>query len=96
MPEKHHTFIALLRGINVSGHRIIRMKELKKSIESLGYLSVQTYIQSGNIIFKHPTKTPDVISKEIKTLLKLIILLMFPLLLKRYEDFETISKITLF
>lgn len=45
------TYIALLRGINVGGKNIIKMAGLKATFESLGYQNVQTYIQSGNVIF---------------------------------------------
>ncbi|MBI5548560.1 MAG: DUF1697 domain-containing protein [Deltaproteobacteria bacterium] len=45
------TYIALLRGINVSGHKQIRMAELKKSAEALGFGEVRTYLQSGNLLF---------------------------------------------
>ena len=45
-------YIALLRGINVGGKNIIKMSELKKVFESIGLCEVQTYIQSGNVIFK--------------------------------------------
>lgn len=41
----------MLRGINVSGQKSVRMPELKKLFESLGYHNVQTYIQSGNVVF---------------------------------------------
>ena len=44
-------FIVLLRGINVSGHKKINMKELKSYFEGLGFYKVATYIQSGNVIF---------------------------------------------
>ncbi len=43
-------FIALLRGINVSGQKIIKMSELKLLFEKMGFHDVQTYIQSGNVI----------------------------------------------
>ncbi len=46
------THIALLRGINVSGHKIIKMVNLKTSFEGLGFKDAVTYIQSGNIVFK--------------------------------------------
>jgi uncharacterized protein (DUF1697 family) len=45
------TFISLLRGINVSGQKMIKMPELKGLYEELGFNNVTTYIQSGNIIF---------------------------------------------
>lgn len=45
-------YIALLRGINVGGKNIIKMKDLKQMSENLGLCEVQTYIQSGNVLFK--------------------------------------------
>jgi len=43
------THLALLRGINVSGHNMIKMDVLKKVLENIGFLNVKTYIQSGNV-----------------------------------------------
>jgi uncharacterized protein (DUF1697 family) len=45
-------YFALLRGINVGGHNMIKMAELKRMFEELGYERVQTYINSGNVIFE--------------------------------------------
>ncbi|MBV5283431.1 MAG: DUF1697 domain-containing protein [Paludibacter sp.] len=45
------TYISMLRGINVGGHKKIKMDVLKQLYVELGYINVQTYIQSGNIIF---------------------------------------------
>ncbi|MPM16810.1 hypothetical protein SDC9_63192 [bioreactor metagenome] len=44
-------YVALLRGINVGGKNVIRMKELKSAFEQCGFNDVGTYIQSGNVIF---------------------------------------------
>ncbi len=44
-------YIALLRGINVSGHNLIKMTALKSLLEGIGLQQVQTYIQSGNVVF---------------------------------------------
>lgn len=46
------TFIALLRGINVGGHKRMKMADLKHILENLGLKRVQTYIQSGNVVFE--------------------------------------------
>lgn len=43
------THLALLRGINVSGHNMMKMEALKSMLESVGFQNVQTYIQSGNV-----------------------------------------------
>ncbi len=45
-------YIALLRGINISGQKIIKMADLRQLLSSAGLSNVQTYIQSGNIIFE--------------------------------------------
>jgi len=45
------TYIALLRGINVSGQKKIKMADLKLLFENLSFKNVRTYIQSGNVIF---------------------------------------------
>lgn len=64
-------FIALLRGINVSGQKKIKMSDLKTLFEETGFQSVETYIQSGNVIFsakeKSKSKLEDKISSAIKS-----------------------------
>ena len=45
-------YVAFLRAINVGGHAIIKMTDLKKMFEFAGLENVQTYIQSGNVIFE--------------------------------------------
>lgn len=44
-------YIALPRGINVTGSNMIKMPELRAEFESLGFGNVVTYINSGNIAF---------------------------------------------
>lgn len=44
-------YVALLRGINVGGNTLIKMAELKVCLQKSGLEKVETYIQSGNIIF---------------------------------------------
>jgi len=59
------TFISLLRGINVGGHTKIKMDALRQVYESLGYMNVQSFIQSGNVIFHSETSDSQTISKAI-------------------------------
>lgn len=47
------TYIILLRGINVSGQKKIRMEKLRDSLKNSGFSQVKTYIQSGNILVRH-------------------------------------------
>jgi uncharacterized protein (DUF1697 family) len=46
------TFIALLRGINVGGHRKVPMAALRDCLSQTGLDDVRTYVQSGNIVFR--------------------------------------------
>ena len=44
-------YIALLRGINVTGKNMIKMETLRATFESLGFKNVESYINSGNLAF---------------------------------------------
>ncbi len=46
------TYVALFRGINLVGRHMVPMKELKRLFEKNACVDVQTYIQSGNVIFR--------------------------------------------
>lgn len=46
------TYIALLRGINVGGQKILPMSELASMLENIGLRNVETYVQSGNVVFQ--------------------------------------------
>ena len=46
------TYVAILRGINVSGHKVIKMESLRAAFEEMGFAHVKTYVQSGNVIFE--------------------------------------------
>lgn len=59
-----HTYICILRGINVSGQKKILMADLKLLCEDLGLKNTVTYIQSGNVIFDADKKTSDVQLEE--------------------------------
>ena len=58
-------YIALLRGINVGGHKKIKMADLRLLVEGLGFGKVLTYIQSGNIVFKSEVKDPKKLENQI-------------------------------
>jgi uncharacterized protein (DUF1697 family) len=58
-------FIALLRGINVSGHNKIPMSELRSLCAELGWEDVQSYIQSGNLVFQSQS-TPTKLETELE------------------------------
>lgn len=52
-------YVALLRGINVGGKNLISMAQLRVEVESAGFAAVQTYIQSGNLLFETDAPRAD-------------------------------------
>ena len=54
-------YFALLRGINVGGHRV-KMDRLRELVEALGFERVETFIASGNVIFSSASR--DVYAME--------------------------------
>nr|WP_321411021.1 DUF1697 domain-containing protein [uncultured Carboxylicivirga sp.] len=83
------TKIAILRGINVGGKRIIKMADLKSLFENNGFINVTTYIQSGNIIFQSDLK-----SEELELFLEDQILKEFgfdvPVIIRNIEQLQKI------
>ena len=61
------SYVALLRGINVSGHKKIKMADLSLLFQNLGFSKVNTYIQSGNIVFLAPQQEHYLIRDVINT-----------------------------
>lgn len=62
----NHIYLALLRGINVGGNNVIRMSDLKATFEQLHFTNVQTYIQSGNVIFESKDADADLVTERIE------------------------------
>jgi len=60
------TYVALLRGVNLGGHKKINMEQLRKSLERMGFEDVQTYIQSGNVIFKTGAVSTAELSRRVE------------------------------
>lgn len=60
-----HTWIALIRGINVGGHNKMPMTALARTLEHAGCVDVRTYIQSGNVVFASPLKSKTALAKQL-------------------------------
>jgi len=50
------TYVALLRGINVGGNKMIAMAELRAALTEMGFAEVRTLLQSGNVVFRAPAQ----------------------------------------
>jgi uncharacterized protein (DUF1697 family) len=62
--------VAMLRAVNVAGHQKISMEALRALFVSLGLKNVQTYIQSGNIVFREPRQTSTKLASQIENALE--------------------------
>jgi uncharacterized protein (DUF1697 family) len=84
------TYIALLRGINVSGKHPIKMNNLIDLLENIGLENVMTYIQSGNIIFDSNINDSAKIGKAIEAKIKQEYGFDVPVLVRTVADFKEI------
>lgn len=58
-------YISILRGINVSGQKLIKMEALKQLYEKLNFENILTYVQSGNVVFSADNNKPKELEKII-------------------------------
>ncbi len=63
-------YVAFLRAINVGGHSVIKMTDLKRMFESAGLKNVETYIQSGNVIFESTKENVGSLEQRIESQLE--------------------------
>lgn len=59
-------YVALLRAINVSGQKIIKMEDLRKMMEMPGLKNISTFIQSGNVLFDSAEKDTEKLRLKIE------------------------------
>jgi uncharacterized protein (DUF1697 family) len=83
-------YIALLRGINVSGKNLIKMDALKSSLEKLHFKNIKSYIQSGNIFFESEGKAVSELSNEIRQLILNDFSFEVPVVVIESSEFEEI------
>ncbi len=90
------THLALLRGINVSGHNMIKMEALKTTLEAIGFENVQTYIQSGNVFVDTEEENAAAVGFKIKHEIFKIFGYEVPIVVIGKADLEACFKNNLF
>ncbi len=85
-------YVALLRGINVGGNALIRMAALKVCFEELGLKDVQTYIQSGNVVFKSNVKNQRKLEVTIERALLKTFKLPVKVVVRSYPEMKATVK----
>ncbi len=61
------THIALLRGINVGGHKSVAMAALRGFMEGLGFDDVRSLLQTGNLVFRSNGRTTAGLERMLET-----------------------------
>jgi len=84
------THIAFLRGINVGGHKKIPMAQLRASLSKAGLEHVQTYIQSGNVVFQSLEKDKTALQLKIYNVIAASFGFKVPVLVMTQEELKHI------
>lgn len=85
-------YIALLRGVNISGKNKVSMQELKEHCANLGYREVATHLNSGNIVFSAEESKETVLGEHISTMIQERFGLFIPVFVISQEDLKGILK----
>lgn len=86
------TYIAFLRGINVSGQKMIKMAALQEMFNALNLKNVKTYIQSGNVIFQYKGDDLTTLQKKIEKKIKETFGFDVPVILVPADSIEGVLK----
>lgn len=85
MNRRCKKFVGLLRGINVGGHNKIPMSDLRLRCSEIGWDDVQSYIQSGNLVFSAAAK-PAQLESQLEELIERQFDLQIPVIVREAED----------
>jgi uncharacterized protein (DUF1697 family) len=84
--------VALLRGINVGGKNKLAMKDLVAIFVAAGCVDVQTYIQSGNVVFKASTAVAKRLPSAVSAALLDLAGYRIPVVIRTVDELESVSQ----
>jgi len=84
------TYIALLRGINVGGHRPLKMEKLRQMFTMMGFENVSTHIQSGNVVFDAFPEDQQELANQIKYQIDATFGYDVPVIIRTTDDLKRI------
>ena len=85
-------YIALLRGVNISGKNKVPMAELKLGFESLGFPDVRTWLNSGNVVFSGEETEPAALTGQIEGMIQRRFGLEIPVFVLPQEELADILR----
>jgi len=90
--KKQTAYAAFLRGINVGGHKLVKMDDLKKALESLGFTNVQTILASGNAVFQAPPMSASALTTRLEEKLKKTFGFEISVLIRSIKELQQLDK----
>ncbi len=84
------TFIGLLRGINIAGHNLVAMADLRDMLTSLGFEEPRTLLQSGNVVFRSNISSGEKIEKLLEEEAKKRLSIETPFFVRSVPGWESI------
>jgi uncharacterized protein (DUF1697 family) len=88
---KLNASVALLRGINVGGHNKVSMKDLAAMFAEARCEDVQTYIQSGNVVFRAGPKLCAKVAAAVSSLIEQRLGLQVPVIVRTLEQMTAVA-----
>jgi len=82
--------IAMLRGVNVGGHNPISMQALRAFCGSLDLQGAQTYVQSGNVVFRSKERNLSALAKRFEDAFEKTFGFRAPLVLRTASEMRTV------
>lgn len=81
-------YVALLRGINVGGNKLVPMIDLKKILEKIGLRNVKTILASGNVVFESELNSINNLVIEVSKILEDTFHFSIPILIRQFAEIE--------
>ncbi|MGH2447730.1 MAG: DUF1697 domain-containing protein [Chloroflexota bacterium] len=83
------TYIAMLRGINI-GDKQIKMADLRRLVEGLGHDDVETYIQTGNVVFRSSVGDAEAVRSGIEDAVRKVLGMEVAVVLRTREELRSL------
>jgi uncharacterized protein (DUF1697 family) len=84
------SYVGLLRGVNVGGHRKVPMGELRDALGELGWQNVRTLLASGNFVFEAKTAKCETLEKKLEADLKKSLGLVTDIMVRDAKEWDAI------
>jgi uncharacterized protein (DUF1697 family) len=84
------SYVGLLRGVNVGGHRKVPMGELRDALGELGWQNVRTLLASGNFVFETKAAKSETLEKKLEADLKKSLGLVTDIMVRDAKEWNAI------